>query len=120
MSLAVVFLASAVLQFNDDSLDLAIWGSFYSTQGMLALGVVFNQCGYPASAFTMASLAMMLWSIIMLGLSIFKYAGASNAEEEFLAKEELAGAVLGFVSAGFHAAIFGGVISLPKPRGNYR
>jgi hypothetical protein len=96
ISLAIIFLASAVLQFNDDGLDLAIWGSFYSTQGMLALGVVFDQCGYPASAFAMASMCMVVWSVIMIGMSLWAWD-----------IEEFAGAVLGLVSAGYHATIFG-------------
>jgi hypothetical protein len=96
ISLAIIFFASAVLQFNDEGLDLAIWGSFYSTQGMLALGVVFDQCGYPASAFSMASMCMVVWSVIMIGSSVWVWD-----------IEEFAGAVLGLVSAAYHATIFG-------------
>lgn len=88
--LVVVFFASAVLQFNDE--DLAIWGTFYSFHAVLAASSIFR---FGSQAF---GIAMGVWSVVMVGLSLANWGDVT-------AMEELAGAALGLVSAGYHASL---------------
>jgi len=109
-ALTVLFLASAALQLNDD--DLHIWGSFYASHMLLSLASIFSINEHKRGYINHASIIMIVWSLIMMSISAIKMTnvdiGSSEIDDEtktdqqMVAKEELAGAVLGCASGIYH------------------
>lgn len=114
----ILFVISASLEFNDVSL-VFMWATFYIIQAILAIiGLIRLLCckGMLTMPILIVSLAMLLWSLVLIGLAAADFSKAvpggetqggdtdnrTNKEE---IGYELGGAILGTLSTIYHICL---------------
>lgn len=114
----ILFVISASLEFNDIK-SAIMWAIFYIIQAILAIfGLVRILCckGMLTMPILIVSLAMLIWSLVLIGLSAYDLAkaesggdaqggDADNRTDKEEIGFELGGAILGALSTIYHVCL---------------